>query len=98
MFSTSFERSTSYLFGGHSSKLYYDLGLLIPNRYEIDLSNEVLNIDFGQGAAKIPKVKVGVWKKYLPISLVRTHGPRVSQVGRYFFQTPALTSGIFEAP
>ena len=24
-----------------------------PNRYEIDLSNEELNIDFGQGAKKI---------------------------------------------
>ena len=35
-----------------------DLGLLAPNRYEVDLSNEVLNIDFGQGAAKISKVKV----------------------------------------
>ena len=41
------------------------LGFLSPNRYEIDLSNEVLNIDFGQGAAKIPKVKVGVREKYL---------------------------------
>ena len=38
----------------------YDLGLLASNRYEIDLSNEVLNIDFGQGAAKISEVKVGV--------------------------------------
>ena len=38
--------------------------LWFPNRYEIDLSNEVLNIDFVQGAAKIPEVKVGVWKKY----------------------------------
>ena len=27
---------------------------------EIDLSNEVLNFDFGQGAAKIPEVKVEV--------------------------------------
>ena len=33
---------------------------LAPNRYEIDLSNEVLNFDFGQGAAKIPEVKVEV--------------------------------------
>ena len=40
---------------------------------EIDLLNEVLNIDFSQGAAKISKVKVGVRKKYLPISPVRTH-------------------------
>ena len=27
-----------------------------PNRYRIDLSNEVLDIDFGQGATKISKV------------------------------------------
>ena len=45
------------------------LGLLAQNRYEIELSNEVLNIDFGQGAAKIPEVKVGVLKKYLPTQL-----------------------------
>ena len=32
----------------------------------------VLTIDFGQGAAKIPEVKVGVQKKYLPISPVGT--------------------------
>ena len=35
----------------------------------MDLSNEVLSIDFGQGAAKISEVKVGGWKmeiiKYL---------------------------------
>ena len=44
--------------------------MLLPvKRYEIDLSNEVLNIDFGQGAAKIPEVKVGVQKKYLPTQL-----------------------------
>ena len=36
------------------------------NRYEIDLSNDVLNIDFGLGDAKISEVKVGVGKKYLP--------------------------------
>ena len=35
------------------------LGFPSPNRYEIDLSNEVLNIDFGQGAAEIPEIKVG---------------------------------------
>ena len=32
---------------------------LAPNIYEIDLSNEVLNIDFGQETAKISEVKVG---------------------------------------
>ena len=45
------------------------LGLWSPSRYEIDLSNEVLNIDFGEGAAMIPEVKVRVWKKYLPTRL-----------------------------
>ena len=29
------------------------------NRYEIDLSDEVLNIDFNQKAIKIPEVKFG---------------------------------------
>ena len=32
---------------------------LFPKRYEIDLLFEVLNIDFGQGAAKVSEVKVG---------------------------------------
>ena len=36
------------------------LELYPPNRYEVDLSNELPNIDFGQGAAKISEVKVGV--------------------------------------
>ena len=40
-------------------KSCHDLGLLAPNRYESDLLNEVLNINFGQGTAKISKVKVG---------------------------------------
>ena len=77
-------------------KLFHGLGLLALNN-EIDLSNEVLNIDFGQGAAKISEVKVGGKKKYLLIGLVRTHAPGVSRVGRYF-QTQILTSGIFAAP
>ena len=29
------------------------------SRYKLDFSNEVLNIDFGQRAAKISEVKVG---------------------------------------
>ena len=37
----------------------HGLGLLSPNRYEVDLLNEVLNIDFGQVATKISEVKVG---------------------------------------
>ena len=34
-------------------------GLWPPDLYEVDLSNEVLNYNFGQGAAKILEVKVG---------------------------------------
>ena len=79
-------------------KSFKNFWLWPPNRYEIDLSNEVLNIDFDQEVAKIPEVKVGLQKKYLPIGLVRTHALWVSRVGRYFFQTPTLTSGIFAAP
>ena len=56
-----------------------------PDRYEIDLSYEVLNIDFGQGAAKISEVKVGVRKKYMPVSLVQIYAPRFVRVGRFFF-------------
>ena len=74
------------------------LGFWSPNRYEIDLSNEVLYIHFCQGATQIPWIKVEVRKKYLPIGSVWTHAPRVSQVGRYFFQPPTLTSHIFAAP
>ena len=70
----------------------------MPNRYEIDLLNEVLNIDFGQEAAKISEVKVGGQKRYLPISPARTRAPGVGRVGRYFFRTPTLTSNIFAAP
>ena len=40
-------------------KSFKSLGLLSKNRYDIGLSNEVLNIDFGQGAAKISEVKFG---------------------------------------
>ena len=50
----------------------------------MDLSKEVLNIDFGRGAAKVSEVKVGGQKKYLPISPVRTHAPGGGQVGKYF--------------
>ena len=54
-----------------------------PNRYVINLSNEVLNLDFGQGTAKISEVKIGVLKKYLPT--------------RPTLGAPTLTSDIFAA-
>ena len=74
------------------------LGLCPPNKYEVDLSNEVPNIDFDQGAAKISEVKVGGRKKYLPNGRVRIRAPAVGRVGRYFFHPPTLTSDIFVAP
>ena len=46
----------------------------------IDLLNEKLKIDFGQGAAKISEVKVGGRKKYLPRGRVRTHAPAVGPI------------------
>ena len=45
------------------SQNFNSIGLWSPNRYEMDLSNEALNIDFDQGAAKISVVKVGGRKK-----------------------------------
>ena len=74
---------------------FKSFGLWFPKWYEINLSDKILNIDFSQGAAKISEVKVGVWKKYMPIGPARTHVRGVSRVSRYFFWPPTLTSGIF---
>ena len=43
--------------------MFHGLELLALKKYEIGLSNELLNLDFGQGAAKISKVKVRGRKK-----------------------------------
>ena len=57
--------------------MFHGLGLLVQKKYEIDLSNEVLNIDFGQWAAKISKVKVGF--EFLTIeSSSKFNGPQHS--------------------
>ena len=45
--------------------MYHALGLLASNRYELDLSNEVPNIAFGQEAAKVSEIKAIGRKKYL---------------------------------
>ena len=62
------------------------LGFSLQKDEKIDFSNEVLNNDFWQEAAKISEVKVGGRKKHLPISPVQAHAPQVSRVGRYFIQ------------
>ena len=58
----------------------------------LDLSKEVLNIDFGQGAAKISEGKVGGSKKKL---LTRHDSTPMNQ--QIFFRPPTLTSDIFAA-
>ena len=45
--------------GTLSEHKFHGLGFQSPNRYESDLSNEVLYALVGQEAAKISEVKVG---------------------------------------
>ena len=45
----------------YSSKSFHGPGFESPNRYESDLSNEVLFTFVGQEAAKISEVKSGGW-------------------------------------
>ena len=74
---------------------FNSLGLQSPRRYEIELSYEVLNIDFGQGAAKISDVKVGGQKKFLPSGPVRTRFARAGPSAEFFFKPPTLMAGSF---
>ena len=59
---------------------------LAPNRYEIDLSNEVLKIYFGQGAAKISEVKVGVKKSICRFDRLRAQGFKPDWLADIFFK------------
>ena len=61
------------------------------NICSVDLSNEVLNIDFGQGAAKISEVKVGSQKKYLPTWPGLNQSTRGRPSRPIFFRLPTLT-------
>ena len=56
------------------------------HKYEVDFSNKVIKIHFGQGAAKISKVKVGGGKK----SAASTPGVRTS------LSNPAETAIFFD--
>ena len=52
----------------------------------MDLSNEVLNIDFGQGAAKISEVKVGGKKKKICRSArLEPEHPELAALADVFF-------------
>ena len=63
-----------------------DLGLLAPNRYQLDLPNEILNIYFGQGAVKISQVKVGGWKEICWFGPGRCRiGVESVRLGNFFF-------------
>ena len=52
--------------------------------YEVNLSFEVLNIDFGQGAAKISELKVGVRKKISAYAAAPAHTGS-NRAGRQIF-------------
>ena len=65
------------------------------NRYESDLSIEVLNIDFGQWVAWISKVKVGSWKKSAGSAPAVVSNPTKSAI---MLRPQTLTSDIFAAP
>ena len=56
---------------------WHDLGFQSKNRYESDLSNEVLCILVGQEAAKISEVKVGDRKKSARAARPRAHRSRI---------------------
>ena len=60
---------------------------MTPKKYEKDLLNEVLNIDFYKGAAKILEVKVGDQKKYVPIWPTPGAPVRTRLSGQVFFST-----------
>ena len=51
------------------------LGFLASNRYEIDLSNEVLNINFWEVAAKIFEVQVEDHKTIADLAGFETDAP-----------------------
>ena len=65
--------------------MFHGLELLAPKKNEIDLSNEVLNFDFGQGAAKISEVKVGGRGKYLLTRPVQTDALGSAKLANIFF-------------
>ena len=55
-------------------------------RYAIDLSNEVLNIDFGQGAAKISEVKIGGQKNVCRSPRLEPERPGLAELADIFFK------------
>ena len=81
----------------HVKSHTYSLGLQAPNRYESDLSNEVLYALVGQKAAKISEVKVGGQKKSARSARPRVHQSRI-WLSRQFFIDLQLWPLIFLQP
>ena len=68
------------------------------NRYEVDLLNKVLNIDFGYKAAEILEIKVGGRKKYLLAQPGSTPTrPSPVELVDIFFRPPNLNFDTFAA-
>ena len=67
-----------------------------PNRYELDLSNEVLHSLLGQETAKTSDFKVRGKKRICLISWPWVHQCKI-ELNQQFFKTPTLTSEIFTA-
>ena len=78
-------------------KSHHSLGLLAPNRYESDLSNEVLYILVSQEAAKMFEVKVGGPKKIVNAAALEPDEPRAGRPCRFFYQPLTLTFCILAA-
>ena len=60
------------------------LGSLASNRYELDLSNEILHIHFGQGAGKRSEVKLRGRKKIADSARFDTDAP-TPRLNQLFF-------------
>ena len=74
-------------------------GFRSPNRYDLDLSNEVLYALVGQEAAKISEVKVGDRKKNLPVQPdpAGTADSNLAELATFLIRPPSLVSDIFVA-
>ena len=82
-------------------KVFFALWLPAKIRYVLDLSNEILNIQFAQGAAKIWGIQVGDKKK---LGLIRNQWTRLQLNGNFLFHFQISTKfdlwyfHIFAAP
>ena len=56
-----------------------------PNKYEIDLSNEILNNDLDQGAAKISRSKLDVKRNICRLAQFDTMHPGLAESADLFF-------------